>query len=106
MRGELAGWSERVTRVGVFMEYRVPVLLATGRTHCLPVHEVSDEVVYASWDTYSSFLAIATTSSGAWRDQSTVYNSPNGYRFFIFTDKYGCYNHHTGTMWINCEHFE
>ena len=65
-----------------------------------------DEVVYASWDTYSSFLAIATTSSGAWRDQSTVYNSPNGYRFFIFTDKYGCYNHHTGTMWINCEHFE
>jgi hypothetical protein len=65
-----------------------------------------DEIVYASWDTYSSFLAIATTAAGSWRDQATVYNSPNGYRFFIFTDKYGCYNHHTGTMWVNCEHFE
>jgi len=22
------------------------------------------------------------------------------------TDKYGCYNHHTGTMWVNCKHYE
>ncbi|HEX6700599.1 MAG TPA: hypothetical protein VF101_07695 [Gaiellaceae bacterium] len=65
-----------------------------------------DEIVEASWDTYSSFLAIATTSGGTWKDQATVYNSPNNYRFFIFTDKYGCYNHHTGTMWVNCKHYE
>jgi hypothetical protein len=64
------------------------------------------ESVHASWDSYSSFLAIATTSEGTWQDQATVYNSPNGYRFFIFTDKYGCYNHHTGTMWVNCEHID
>jgi hypothetical protein len=65
-----------------------------------------DEIVGASWDTYASFLAIATTSAGTWKDQATVYNSPNSYRFFIFTDKYGCYNHHTGTMWVNCKHYE
>jgi hypothetical protein len=66
----------------------------------------ASEGVGASWDTYSSFLAIATTTGGTWRDSATVYNSPNGYAFSIITDKYGCYNHHTGTMWVNCEHHD
>jgi len=78
---------------------------AEGHT-ALQFTQYPDEIVGASWDTYDSFLAIATTSSGTWKDQATVYSSPNSYRFFIFTDKYGCYNHHTGTMWVNCKHYE
>jgi hypothetical protein len=64
------------------------------------------EAVYASWDTYDSFLAIATTSGGSWQGTATVYNSPNGFRFTVITDKYGCYNHHTGTMYVNCRHYD
>ena len=45
------------------MEHRVRVLLATGRPHRLQFTKYPDEIVYASWDTYSSFLAIATTET-------------------------------------------
>jgi hypothetical protein len=64
------------------------------------------EAVYASWDTFQTFLAIATTSGGTWQGSATVYNSPNGFRFTVITDKYGCYNHHTGTMFMNCRHYD
>lgn len=64
------------------------------------------EAVYASWDTFDTFLAIATTAGGTWQDTATVYNAPNGFRFTIITDKYGCYNHHTGIMFVNCSHYD
>lgn len=64
------------------------------------------ETVWASWDTFDTFLAIATTAGGTWQGSATVYNPPNGFRFTIIVDKYGCYNHHTGTMWVNCRHYD
>jgi hypothetical protein len=61
------------------------------------------EDIYATFDTYSTVLAIRITSGGSWLDSATM---PYGARTYFYPgyDKVGCYNHHTGTMWVNCRH--
>lgn len=65
-----------------------------------------DESLFASWDTYSSVKFFATTAGGSWTGSVVVIGSPNGYRFTHSFDKVGCHNHHTGTMWVNCRHYD
>jgi hypothetical protein len=61
------------------------------------------EDIYATFDTYSTLLAIRTTSGGSWIQSATMPSGAKAY-FYPGYDKVGCYNHHTGTMWVNCRH--
>jgi hypothetical protein len=61
------------------------------------------EDIYATFDTYSTVLAIRTTTGGSWIDSATMPYGAKAY-FYPGYDKVGCYNHHTGTMFVNCRH--
>jgi hypothetical protein len=64
-----------------------------------------NEVVQATFDTYDTVLVIATTSGGTWKGSTTIcYNCANDFLDLNSSDKAGCYNHHTGTMFVNCRH--
>ncbi len=67
----------------------------------------ANEAVNSTFNTYETVLAIKTTSSGSWFGSTLLY-----YNWIWYTtvdnansDKVGCYNHHTGSMFVNCRHF-
>lgn len=63
------------------------------------------EWVNSTFDTYSTVLVMSTTAGGSWTESSTITYNQN-YIFFQASDKVGCYNHHTGTMYVNCRHYD
>ncbi len=65
----------------------------------------SRETTHSTFDTYSTVLHIWTTAGGGWISSSTMsYNSKVFWNGLDGSDKVGCYNHHTGTMYVNCHH--
>lgn len=77
----------------------------TGTEFCCS----ASECVYSTFDT-TNFLRIKyilTTAGGSWLNSvATGYATT-----FCFTaqnpgsDKVGCYNHNSGTLWVNCRHY-
>jgi hypothetical protein len=63
----------------------------------------SSEWTYSTFTTYDTVLMISTTAGGSWTSSgTTTYGVP--FYFMSASDKVGCYNHHTGSMWVNCRH--
>jgi hypothetical protein len=61
---------------------------------------------YSTFDTFTTIKLILTTAGGRWLAADIVgnggvdhFSSPNN------DDKVGCFNHHTGTMWVNCRRY-
>jgi hypothetical protein len=77
----------------------------TGTEFCCS----ASESVYSTFDT-TNFLRIKyilTTAGGSWLNSVATGNGST----FTFTaqnpgsDKVGCYNHNSGTLWVNCRHY-
>jgi hypothetical protein len=70
------------------------------------------QTVYTTWDTYNSVEGLETTADGTWRFADLLGPSgPPGSAYdymytYATTDKVGCYNHHTGSMFVNCRHYD
>lgn len=79
---------------------------STGRTGtdlCCSVNEA----VNSTFNTYETVLAIKTTAGGSWLGSALLYYDWTWYTTVASanSDKVGCYNHHTGPMFVNCRHF-
>lgn len=65
------------------------------------------ETVYSTFSPGTYIKAIATTSGGSW-----VGNELMGYGWTIIfyntlsTYKFGCYNHNSFTVWVNCRAYD
>ena len=48
-----------------------------------------------------------TTAGGSWEDSVLLYYNDTWLTYVVHagSDKVGCYNHHTGTMFVNCRHY-
>jgi hypothetical protein len=68
----------------------------------------ADEAVNSTFDTFDTVEAIMTTAGGSWEDKVLLYYDDTWYTvvYHAGSDKVGCYNHHTGTMFVNCRHFD
>lgn len=62
------------------------------------------ETTYAAWSVYNHMLFFESTAGGSWTNSVVVEGSPNGFAWSSGGDKYGCYNHNTGTKFVNCHH--
>lgn len=75
----------------------------TGTDLCCSVNEA----VNSTFNTYDTVLAIKTRSGGSWFGSALLYYDWSWYTTVdnANSDKVGCYNHHTGSMFVNCRHF-
>lgn len=66
-----------------------------------------DEAIHSTFSTYETIQAIVTTSGGTIRYDQLLYYDTTWYTWVVSagSDKVGCRNHHTGTMFANCRHF-
>ena len=64
------------------------------------------ETVYASWSVYNHMMMFSSFLNGSWSQSAVVENSPNAFRFVPDDDKVGCFNHNTGTKFVNCRHYD
>jgi hypothetical protein len=76
---------------------------ATGTDLCCSVNEA----VHSTFNTYDTVLAIKTRAGGSWFGSTLLYYDWSWYTTVdnANSDKVGCYNHHTGSMFVNCRHF-
>jgi hypothetical protein len=65
----------------------------------------TSEGVYSTFDTYSTVLAITTTSGGSWVDSYPICYGCS-IEWYPASSKVGCYNNHSGTMYVNCRHYQ
>lgn len=69
------------------------------------------QTTYSTCDTFTTDRHIWTTAGGSWYSANTLTCSPassaqwDHWQVMTTTDKLGCYNHHTGTMFINCREY-
>jgi hypothetical protein len=75
----------------------------TGTDLCCSVNEA----VNSTFNTYETVLAIRTRAGGGWFGSTLLYYDWTWYTTVdnANSDKVGCYNHHTGSMFVNCRHF-
>lgn len=75
----------------------------TGTDLCCSVNEA----INSTFDTHDTVLAIKTRSGGSWFGSQLLYYNSTWYTTVdsAGSDKVGCYNHHTGSMFVNCRHF-
>jgi hypothetical protein len=64
------------------------------------------ETNWASWSVYNHMMFFTSTAGGSWTNSVVVETSPNGFRWADASDKNGCYNHNSGTKWVNCHHHD
>lgn len=76
---------------------------STGTDLCCSVNEA----VQSTFNTYDTVLAIKTRAGGGWFGSQLLYYNTIWYTAVdnAGSDKVGCYNHHTGSMFVNCKHF-
>lgn len=76
----------------------------TGTDFCCS----ADEAVHSTFDTYTTVKAIMTTAGGTWEDTFILPYNETWYTtvHHAGSDKVGCQNQHTGTMFVNCRHFD
>jgi hypothetical protein len=85
-------------------EYYTPTEGHTCTAFCCSIHER----VNSTFDPYDTVLVILTTAGGSWISSNTMGYNGTTYLYAEHTqgEKVGCYNHHTGTQWVNCRHLE
>jgi hypothetical protein len=65
------------------------------------------EETYETFSVYSDILEFVTTAGGSWTYSATNCSGCWATWWFPAGDssrKIGCYNHHPGTMFVNCHH--
>jgi hypothetical protein len=62
---------------------------------------------HATFSTYDTTRHIWTTAGGTWLGANTVvYGGWVHWGTQHGDDKLGCFNHHTGTQWVNCREYQ
>lgn len=76
---------------------------STGTDLCCSVNEA----VNSTFNTYDTVQAIKTRAGGSWFGSTLLYYDWTWYTTVdnAGSDKVGCHNHHTGSMFVNCRQF-
>jgi hypothetical protein len=65
------------------------------------------ETTRATFDTFSTILQYWVAAGGSWKGQQNVpYDVYVHWYSSVSSDKFGCHNHHTGWMFVNCHHHD